>query len=113
MNRQEFENHIKSGSKNDYVDQEAINYFKENAEFDVVERSAMEKSDVPQSAFLSISLPRSNEMTPKELIQKVKENMEAGTLDTQKHQFRDGGVVDYIEIWKHPKGYSAFAFCKQ
>ena len=111
MDTSEYESQIVNGNRTDAVSQDVIEYLLETADFRVVERSALEKSDIDQSEFLSIALPSSNDYSEDQLIQIVKTKMESGEIsDGQKFQFRhDGNVPTVVEIWKHGHGYSAFA----
>lgn len=106
------ESEIYGGSSDDYVPNHIMEKLAEEAEFEVVERKATDKSNYNQDEFLSVALPHSTEgMSENELIEKVKASMKKGNNDTQKYQLRqeNGGVPNKIQIWKHNHGYSAFA----
>lgn len=111
MNQSEFEREVFSGSKNDAVSEEALAFLKENADFRVIDKSALNKSDFRQTEFISIALPESGDnYSDAELISEVKEKMTDGQRDIQKYQFRDGSdAPTVVEIWRHGSGYSAFA----
>lgn len=111
MDRSDFEHEVLSGDKNDYVGDDVLSFFKDTADFRVIERSALEKSAVDQTEFISVALAESvDNFSDSELIEKVKEAMTDGSRDVQKYQMRDGGnAPTTVEIWRHGSGFSAFA----
>lgn len=111
MNREEFETEILTGDKNDYVSTEALEFFSNTANFNVINRSALEKDSIPQTEFISIALPRSGvSFSDDELITQVRTMLLDNSRDIQKHQFRYRGYApESIEIWRHGNGFSAFA----
>lgn len=111
MDRQAFEDYVLSGSRDEYVSDDALAYFRENAEFRVIHRSALEKGEIEQRPFVSVALPESTDnWSDGEVLDEVKEKMVDGMRDVQKCNLRDdGGVANTVEIWIHGSGYSAFA----
>lgn len=112
MDRSDFEHDVLSGGKNDYVGDDVLSFFKDTADFRVVDRSALEKGDVKQTEFISVALPESGDnFSDADLIEKVKEAMVDGSRDIQKYQMRDGDKApNTVEVWRHGSGFSAFAF---
>lgn len=106
MDRSSFEKHVLSGDRTDYVEENAIHYLRDTAEFRVIDKSALD--DFNQEPFVSISTTGTS-YSDTELISAVKEKMGIGA-DIQKYEFRhDNEPVNVIEIWRHSSGYSAFA----
>lgn len=114
MDKSDFEHEVLSGGKNEYVGDDVLSFFKDTAEFRVIERSALEKGDVEQTEFISVALPESgSNFSDDDLVDKVKEAMTDGARDVQNYQMRDGGQApNTIEIWRHGSGFSAFALCE-
>lgn len=110
MNRDEFESEVLSGTRADYVSDEAKEFFVETADFRVIDKSAMEKDQIDQTECVSVALPTSgSSVSDEDLIIRVHEALTT-TSDTQKYQLRhNGGVANTIEIWRHGSGFSAFA----
>lgn len=104
------EQKIFEGKFDDYVSDDVMETLLEKCEFEVVDKSAMEKDDINQESFINVSLPTSNNLSDEELISRVKESVRKGNTDTQKLQLRhDGKAPNKIQIWRHSNGYSAFA----
>lgn len=114
MDRQSFEDYVLSGSGDEYVSDEALAYFRENAEFRVIHRSALEKEGVEQRPLVSVALPESTDnWSDGEVLDEVKEKLGDGMRDIQKGNLRhEGAVANTIVIWIHGSGYSAFALNK-
>lgn len=111
MNVTEFEEHVLSGDRTEYVDVDAIHYLRDTASFRVIDKSAMDKNQIDQTEFVSVSTSGES-YSDGELIDRVKDAMES-TADIQKYQFRHGDdPVSHIEIWRHGSGYSAFALAE-
>jgi hypothetical protein len=123
MDRQSFEEYVLRGDTDEYVSEEALAYLRENAEFRVIHRSALEKEGVEQRPLVSVALPESTDnWSDGEFLDAVKEKLGDGMRgdaameeanfinDIQKGNLRhQGEVANTIVIWIHGSGYSAFA----
>lgn len=108
MDNSEFREHVLNGDRTEYVKEDAIQYLRDNASFRVINKSALEKDEISQTEFVSISTTGTS-YTDDELIKAVKEKMGIGA-DIQKFEFRHNkSAPTVIEIWRHGSGYSAFA----
>lgn len=109
-----FEERVFSGGRDEYVADEIASFFAREAEYRVIDSSALVKSEFGQTEFVSVSLPESaDNYTDEELIEKVREAVLDGGHDIQKYQFRDGADAPrVVEVWRHGSGYSAFALAQ-
>lgn len=111
MNKKDFEKAVLNGDRTDYVNEDVLEYMATQLDFRMVDKSAMEKEDVDQSACISVSLPQdTSDMLGQELEKRVKESLVDGSRDIQFYQVRHNGKAPtVIEVWRHGSGYSAFA----
>jgi hypothetical protein len=111
MDKTEFESVVINGDRTDYVSDEVLEYMATELDFRTIDRSAMKKEDIDQSACISVSLPQdTSDMLGKELEKRVKESLVDGSRDIQFYQVRHNGKAPtVIEVWRHGSGYSAFA----
>lgn len=121
MDKNEFEDYITSGARDEYVDEEALQYVVTNFEFDsnVEEVSALNVDDeVNQDRIVSVSLPSSSDKySDQELVEMVREAIDPSDTgrgpvggDIQKYQLRHNhGAARKIKVYRHGNGYSAFA----
>lgn len=112
MDQNSFKEEVFSETRADYVSQDALEYFRDAANYRVIDRSGMDDAD--QDKLISVSLPTSGDnFSDSELISKVQEKLGSGTQDIQKYQLRDGNdAPTVIEIWRHGNGYSAYALAE-
>lgn len=112
MNQTDFEDEVFSGTRSDYVSTEALEYFRNMADYRVIDKSAMDDAD--QDKLVSVSLPKSGDnFSDAELISKVQDKLGSGNQDIQKYQLRDGNdTPTVVEIWRHGNGYSAYALAE-
>lgn len=110
MDWTEFDEVVFGGSRMSYMTDSALEFFAESAEYRVVDRSALEKSEIEQTGCVDVSLPESaDNYTDEELIEKVRNALQDGQRDIQRYQFQDGNDAPrVIEIWRHGSGYTAF-----
>lgn len=111
MRSEKIKEEVYKGSKDEYLPDWLMGELAENLNFEVIERSAMEKDSIKQTSFHNISLPHSSERyDDDELISRVKDSMKNECRDVQKYQVRqdDKSVPSKVQIWRHKHGYSAF-----
>ena len=114
ITREQFVDEISSGERTEYVEDELLEWFAENANYEVIERSALEASDFSQNAFYSISNSFTKLSEDEELIEKVKSALADGQRDIQKYQLRHGSnIPTKIQIWRSDYGFNAFAIATE
>lgn len=110
ITREQFVDEISSGERTEYVEDELLEWFAEQADYEVVERSALEASDFSQDAFYSVSNSFAKLDTDDELVEKVKSALTDGQRDIQKYQLRHKGEIPTkVQIWRSAYGFNAFA----
>lgn len=114
ITREQFVDEISSGDRTEYVEDELLEWFGENAEYEVVERSALKASEFSQDSFLSVTVPAENTATDEELVERVQSALATGHRDIQKYQFRHGSdIPTKVQIWRSDYGFKAFALAEE
>lgn len=110
MDRQEFEDHVLSGAKDDYVSDEALNFL---AGLPKRVRESEGMDDPMQGSdhmLFSRSLGRKNDFLSAELEDLVRDALTDGNRDIQKLNLRENGqVAEEIVIVSADFGYKAVA----
>lgn len=111
MDHSKFSNLVKSGNKDEYVNNNIKNHIVNKFNFKVEEAEGLsDDRRGGKNSILSVSLPHQNEMNNRELINKSKEKIKSNNSDIQKLNLIDNGrVSNTIIILKSDYGYEIIA----
>ena len=71
ISRDQFVDEIESGDRTDYVEDELLEWLGETADYEVIDRSATDKSDFSQDGLISVTTPNALLAEDKELVLEV------------------------------------------
>ena len=109
MDIERFNSLVRDADEYDYVPKRALRFLADGVDFEVIDRSALEKEDINQRPLVSRATT-GDQPTKGEAIDLVREILHTERTDIQFYQLmHDGEPADYVQIWRHKYGYSAFA----
>lgn len=109
MDFSKYEDEVLSGPSDEYVNSIVLEFIKNDVDFEVIDRSAMDLSDVNQDTLIRVVFTEHAEnYSDEKLIDMTRERLVDGQRDIQKYQLRteEGEAINKLQVWRHRSGYS-------